>query len=158
MLTTLIFRECIDGETLVDNQCQECPRGSYSFKYDVLAKCTPCPAFTDTCHGATIFALKGYWRAHSHSLQMMPCPYGAAACLGGRVITSPATRALSTAPRSISSYVPSYSVDMQEPLETANASPEGCAQGYEGPLCAICSEKYYFSTTTSTCITCKGNG
>ena len=30
---TLVFRQCRDGEVLVNNACQECPSGSYSFQY-----------------------------------------------------------------------------------------------------------------------------
>ena len=29
----LVFRQCLDGEILVNNACQACPLGSYSFKY-----------------------------------------------------------------------------------------------------------------------------
>ena len=31
---TLVFRQCRDGEVLVNNACQACPTGSYSFLYD----------------------------------------------------------------------------------------------------------------------------
>ena len=31
---TLVFRQCRDGEVLVNNACQACPSGSYSFQYD----------------------------------------------------------------------------------------------------------------------------
>ena len=37
-------------------------------------------------------------------------------------------------------------------------SPEGCELGYEGPLCAVCSNAYYFSATTTTCKSCEGAG
>ena len=31
---TWVFRQCRDGEVLVNNACQACPSGSYSFQYD----------------------------------------------------------------------------------------------------------------------------
>ena len=40
---TLVFRQCRDGEVLVNNVCQACPSGSYSFQYDPVGSlcCTP---------------------------------------------------------------------------------------------------------------------
>ena len=37
-------------------------------------------------------------------------------------------------------------------------SAEGCALGYEGPLCAVCSDSYYFSATSTSCKSCDGEG
>ena len=31
----LVFRQCHDGEVLVNNMCQTCPSGSYSFQYSL---------------------------------------------------------------------------------------------------------------------------
>ena len=38
--------------------------------------------------------------------------------------------------------------------ETGDAS---CAEGYEGPLCAVCSEGYFLSTSTYSCEACEDN-
>ena len=34
---TLLFRKCYDGEILVNNQCEECPFGSYSLHFSETA-------------------------------------------------------------------------------------------------------------------------
>jgi hypothetical protein len=151
-----VFRQCVDGEILVENQCLVCPSGSYSFHYDPLhpaTKCTDCPPFTDDCYGSTIVVSPGYWRINKYSLEMSECPYGKAACHGGKMGTSFDEKAI--VPSNFSSataVAPTGSVNI------TRYSTNGCARGYEGPLCAICSEKYYFASTTSTCIACDGNG
>ena len=40
---TLVFRQCRDGEVLVNNVCQACPLGSYSLQYSPTGSlcCTP---------------------------------------------------------------------------------------------------------------------
>ena len=35
----LVFRQCHDGDVLVNNACQACPFGSYSFQYDPAGLC-----------------------------------------------------------------------------------------------------------------------
>ena len=172
-----MFRQCVDGEILVGNQCEVCPSGSYSLHYDPLQltnTCAVCPTFTDGCYGATIIASPGYWRIDKRSVIMTLCPYGKAACRGGSM---QAVSGLSTAPSEASkssSNSPS-SLFMSSSLsgsasDTSHAdggssssskgevSPEGCELGYEGPLCAVCSNAYYFSATTTTCKSCEGAG
>jgi hypothetical protein len=151
------FRQCVDGERLVDNQCQECPSGQYSFHYNPLQptkECTACPPNTDDCYGTTILASPGYWRISKYSLVMLKCPYGKSACRGGGIgIPLPAVTGLI---RPISFYAPTTVTTAGSDI-TADTS-EGCAPGYEGPLCAICSDKYYFSSGSSTCVACQGKG
>ena len=166
-----MFRHCVDGEILVDNQCLECPSGSYSFHYNPLrppTQCTDCPPFTDDCYGTTILASPGYWRIDRYSLVMLPCPYKEAACHGGEIRAALSGKALSAVKQNIAPTPPlalfistSTPIPTHAPsrnLNTISYSPEGCAIGYEGPLCSVCSDKYYFASTSSTCIACEGNG
>lgn len=156
-----MFRQCVDGETLVDNQCVVCPPGSYSLQYDPTTKCKDCPPFTTGCYGSTILASPGYWRIDSRSIVMLECPYGNAACHGGSIGTElpKHSRALGAAPiKSVSSYSKASTPTTPGTVDTIGDSPEGCARGYEGPLCAVCSKGYYFSSTTSTCVTCEDDG
>jgi hypothetical protein len=44
--STFVFRQCVDGEILVENQCLVCPSGSYSFH------CTPPPSAQTALHSA----------------------------------------------------------------------------------------------------------
>jgi hypothetical protein len=69
------FRQCVDGEVLVKNQCVQCPDGKYSFKYSPTATCTPCPPNTVGCAGGKVKAAPGYWRASKTSTVMLECPY-----------------------------------------------------------------------------------
>ena len=156
--STFVFRQCVDGEILVENQCLVCPSGSYSFHYDPLhptTKCTDCPPFSYDCFGSTILVSPGYWRINKYSIMMSECPHGKAACHGG-------IRGTSSDAKAIASYVssnagsPTTSPIMS--VVTIDDSPEGCARGYEGPLCAVCSEKFYYASTSSTCIACEGDG
>jgi hypothetical protein len=153
--STFVFRPCVDGEILVDNQCRECPPGSYSFRYDPLhptTQYTVCPAFTD-CQGSNILVSPGYWRFSNTSTEMSKCPFGKAACHGGSGEKSAKALGLS-----VFSYAATPTIAPAGSANTTDDSPEGCARGYEGPLCAVCSEKYYFASTTSKCIACEGNG
>ena len=165
-----MFRQCVDGEILVNNQCQLCPSGSYSFHYDSLhppTQCTKCPLFTADCYGTTILALPGYWRIDRYSLEMLKCPYGAAACHGGEIGSSLSVKAVSTESVSLSVSVPPVPSFFLIPTALPTSYPtglikttsaQGCAVGYEGPLCGVCSDNYYFASTGSTCTQCKGNG
>ena len=168
--SSFTFRQCVDGEILVDNQCLECPLGSYSFHYDPLhptTQCTDCPPFTDSCYGTTILALPGYWRISKYSIVLIECPYGKVACHGGGIgIPLPTVTSQSDVPQIFRFVSPVASSAHgfgptkapTGPVDTSGDSPEGCALGYEGPLCAVCSEKYYFSSTSSTCVACAGQG
>lgn len=168
-----MFRQCIDGEILVDNQCLMCPPGSYSFHYNPLhppTRCIECPPATDGCYGTTILASPGYWRISKYSLVMLECPYGKAACHGGGIGIPLTAKASSTALQlqlqlinTMSPHTLDNSTATTPPSTAADTtsdsdSPEGCAMGYEGPLCAVCSESYYFSATSETCNACGGQG
>jgi hypothetical protein len=162
-----VFRQCVDGEILVDNQCLVCPSGSFSFHYDPLhpaTLCRECPPFTDGCYGTTILASPGYWRINKYSLVMMECPYGKAACHGGGISIPLTAKYLPTVLQYNNSVSPVASENSNTnsaptaPTNTIGDSPEGCAMGYEGPLCATCSVSYYFSASSESCNSCDGQG
>ena len=47
------------------------------------------------------------------------------------------------------------------PYESAcvgGSSNDTCASGYEGPLCAVCSDNYYFSSNDNECLKCSESG
>jgi hypothetical protein len=67
---------------LVNNQCEQCPSGSYSFRYDPKAACAPCPDNTDGCEGGVINAAQGYWRAAPTATKLLKCPLPKG-CVGG---------------------------------------------------------------------------
>jgi hypothetical protein len=141
---TLSFRQCVDGEILVNNQCLLCPSGGYSFRYDPLqpvTQCIPCPENSDDCYGSTIIVSPGYWRINQYAVILEECNYGSLACIGGdgMGVALPSRRLQGSA-----STFPEY-VGI-------------CAIGYEGPLCGVCSANYYFSSTSNSCNTCKGQG
>ena len=163
--STFLFRQCVDGEILVGNQCLECPSGSYSFHYDPLhptTQCTECPPFTDGCYGTVILASPGYWRIDKHSVVMMPCPYGKAACHGGGIGIPLTSRPSPSEPETgeyVSLIIPESSSAATAPtMPDSTDSPEGCALGYEGPLCAVCSDNFYASASSGSCNACGGQG
>jgi hypothetical protein len=141
---TLSFRQCVDGEVLVNNQCFLCPSGGYSFRYDPLqpaTQCIPCPENSDDCYGSTIIVSPGYWRINQYAVILEECNYGTLACIGGDGMgVALPSRRLQGSNSTFAEYVGT------------------CAIGYEGPLCGVCSANYYFSSTSKTCNTCKGEG
>ena len=57
------FRNCIDGEVLVNNECLMCPTGSYSLQYiGEKTVCKECPSGSADCYGNVILLEPGYWR------------------------------------------------------------------------------------------------
>jgi hypothetical protein len=124
---TMVFRECRDGEVLVNNQCEECPSGSYSLHYDPMATCISCPPNTDDCSGNSISVSSGYWRLSPYSTVMLECPMPDA-CVGGDGSNGDSTGSGSRR------FLESSSFDSL------------CAAGYTGPLCAVCSHGYYLDT------------
>ena len=144
-ITTLRFRECIDGEIFELNECVACKPGSYSLRYDPDEKvCTPCPLNTDDCFGDKMMVTPGYWRLSPDTIDMLPCPYGDNACIGGD-IDGNASSEVTT-------------ITTQRMLQQATIFNSGCAVGYEGVLCATCSDGYYLSSAARQCFSCEGQG
>jgi hypothetical protein len=143
--STLMFRQCVDGEILIVNQCLECPSGGFSFNYNPLqpvTQCTTCPENSYDCYGSTILVSPGYWRINQYAVTIVKCNYGTAACIGGdgMGVTNSSRRLQGVAFTSANEYVGI------------------CAKGYEGPLCGVCSAHYFFSSSFKTCNTCDGQG
>ena len=143
---TLDFRSCLEGEILVANQCVQCPPGSYSFAFNSVSQCTPCPPNTDSCSGATINVSPGYWRPSVYSKIFLPCPFPGG-CIGGNGSNSNnnniTTREL---------------IGMRRLMAIDEDDDDGCAEGYEGPLCGVCSSGYYLNLGLRECQPCRGNG
>ena len=107
------------------------------------ATCIPCPPNTDSCAGGNIIVSAGFWRISPYSTAMLACPWPHA-CQGGD--GSNAKAPLTTNGRRLSTA-------LELPDTVA-----GCAKGYTGPLCAVCADRYFFASTTTTCEPCGKNG
>ena len=116
--TTLRFRDCINGETLVQPYCQVCGDYTYSLIYDPNAQCDICAGIPGirNCSAKTLNLNNGYWRRTEVSDAIFECPIQDA-CLGG-----------------------------------AQTGDVACETGYEGPMCAVCSEGYFMSE--GVCLPC----
>ena len=167
----LQFRTCVDGEILRDNQCLVCPAGTFSVQYKPDQVCARCPPFTTDCQGNTLFLEPGYWRLSPRSLDILPCPFPLG-CSGGNSFESfnvgnltqiLATRRLADTPEGngdgrqlvsisgVKSYL--FGSLLQKVLPETTF---GCAEGHQGPLCAVCRPNYYFSQTLAKCQSCAG--
>ena len=139
---TIDFRTCHEGEILVVNQCMQCPSGSYSFSANPATQCTPCPPNADDCSGGTINVSPGYWRPSAHSKVFLMCPFPNG-CIGGKGSSSNTTT--------------DQRMRMRR-LTVVDRKYNGCAVGYEGPLCGVCSNGYFLNLGMKQCLTCRGNG
>jgi len=109
------FRECEQGEYLIDNQeCSPCPYGTYSLEYPVTpaTTCIDCTADEgiESCSGNTIVLRDGYWRRFPDNVYIFECPLGAPSC-AGRNATGLGI----------------------------------CQEGYTGDLCSACAEDHFFA-------------
>ena len=109
------------------------------------AVCTPCPPNTDGCSGGIITVSPGYWRLSPLTTDMLTCPFPNA-CVGGN--GTGAGTSISTG----------TSISSNRRLSVALDVTSGCAVGYEGPLCGVCSSNHYFDNTRKTCRSCDGQG
>lgn len=76
-----MFRECIPGEELFDNQCVDCTALFYSITIN-QSTCLPCMDHA-TCLGTNQVSVdSGYWRSTINSSNIYKCPR-ASSCLGG---------------------------------------------------------------------------
>ncbi|CDW76474.1 UNKNOWN [Stylonychia lemnae] len=75
------LRECIQGELMLDQQCYECPRGSYSLSIKDKS-CKKCPSNLKCEGGVQIIVDPNYWRNNTNSTVVYKCPKNQV-CLGG---------------------------------------------------------------------------
>ena len=141
---------------LVNNQCEPCPAGSFSFRYDPKASCAPCPDNTDGCAGGVIHAAKGYWRASPTATKLLKCPLEKG-CVGGSESGSSASSGAVTGVSAVVGAAAVGSVSARR-LAVDSFSGPGCAVGYLGPLCAVCAQGYYLDKLVKECVSCEGSG
>jgi hypothetical protein len=117
----------------------------------------------------------GYWRLSPHSLDILPCPWPQG-CAGGDSFVDftvgNLTRLLKSR-RLIDVFEAGYGHHSDERKlisvsgvqkylfgtllqEVLPMSTFGCAEGHQGPLCAVCRTNYYFSQTQAKCNSCTG--
>ena len=111
------------------------------------AVCTPCPPNTDGCSGGIITVSPGYWRLSPLTTDMLTCPFPNA-CVGGNGTGAGTSTSTSTG----------ASISANRRLSVALDGTSGCAVGYEGPLCGVCSSNHYFDNTQQECKSCDGQG
>ena len=141
---TINFRSCLEGEILEVNQCTHCPSGSYSFSFNQATTCAPCPPNADDCSGAIISVSPGYWRPSVYSKVFLKCPFPTG-CIGGN------------GSRMDSNTITNQRVAMRHLTDVGRDNAE-CAEGYEGPLCGVCSSGYFLNVGMKECQTCRENG
>ena len=82
------FKQCNDGEWVVDDVCQPCPSGSYSFMYSGADnKCESCVGMegVESCSGNKLNLKSGYWRITNTTSYIKACPKKDNSCKGGIV-------------------------------------------------------------------------
>ena len=95
--------------------------------------------------GGVLAPAPGYWRLTPYSTVMLKCPWPFA-CAGdgsGSASDGTTSRRLSAA---------------TTPTSSSTKPAATCASGYQGPLCAVCVNNYYFSSSTQRCLSCSGQG
>eukprot|EP00347_Sterkiella_histriomuscorum_P003258 403364981 len=80
----LNFRECLEGEIIIDDQCFECEGGSYSL-YLGATKCNECLDNADCLGGSQLSVKPGFWKSSYDSTQIIEC-LNPGACLGGVIL------------------------------------------------------------------------
>ena len=111
----------------------------HRYYYSEQGTCVACPAGTvcDVDGGSTqkhLILNKGFWRIHSTSTEIYPCPFRDA-CVGG--------------------------VNFTASTDYLYNAVGYCKDGYYGPMCGVCAnddkgpnDDYYFSSDTQTCEAC----
>lgn len=125
----LEFRDCVRGEYFSERVCSECPVGSYSL---VEPSSLPLSELTyEVCQ---------------------PCPdYSVAKhCSGDDIQLQEGHWRIST----LTDSILECPKDAPSCLGGSEAGDLSCGEGYFGPLCAVCDDKYYHSATTNTCEVC----
>ena len=125
----LFFRDCVRGEYFSERVCTECPLGSYSLvEPDTY---TLSELSYDVC-------------------QSCPDSKEVKYCEGDDIYLKEGYWRISTDSDAISSCPK----DGPSCLGGLEAGDDSCNEGYHGPLCAICNDDYYYSSTSNTCEAC----
>lgn len=125
--TMVTFRACVPGEYYSNGQCIVCPIGTYSLQLDPANyQQTVCLPAPANSNSSNTFGNSIYVLEGYWRVSDMA--YTLIACPYGKV----ACRAGVT------------------------AGDNSCGVGYEGALCGVCSEDYFFDAATSTCASCQG--
>ena len=66
-------------------ECDPCPYGSYSYKYEQNSKCLDCPVEANECQMNQTSLKNGYWRESIYSTTILSCPIGT--CDGGIAVS-----------------------------------------------------------------------
>ena len=151
----ITFRTCGDGEVLKGNICQQCPSGSYSFTFDPLEECKPCPALATGCLGSQISVPNGYWRLSPSSNLLLPCPF-VKGCKGSSLNYTATTTNGGSGGLTSADVTTGVNNRRRLTHTTHTKLNEYCAVGYEGPLCAVCSKGFYLDYGLKQCISCVG--
>ena len=77
------LRDCISGESLINNECYLCERGTYSLD-PTSDSCSDCPDGAKCYGNNTMVPKSGYWRSSNETDVFFECLL-TAACLGGEV-------------------------------------------------------------------------
>ena len=82
---TILFRQCTQGEQIIDGNCVTCPAGSYNLERDGSGICVPCSGEVGIrfCEANQLHLQPGYWRRHEDSHKVMECLLGVNSCPGG---------------------------------------------------------------------------
>ena len=94
--------------------------------------------------GGNLAPAAGYWRLTPYSTVMLKCPWPFA-CAGDDS-------------SSASGSASSRRLAVATPASSSTKRAATCAFGYQGPLCAVCIDSFYFSSSTQRCLSCSGQG
>lgn len=151
LILSLKFRNCLIGERLTDHfECHSCEPGFYSFQTDfnqpsVCLTCTP-DQFFICLGGDRLMPLLGYWRSDKYSMNFLRC-----------------NNDDNCVPSNITFYYDLLSAkNNDEYMKLINELSRKevyeiytgvCTEGYEGPICDVCSEGYGKMGKTK-CVSC----
>ena len=155
----LLFRTCGIGEYYRDGECRYCEVGFFSMRDNAdltITKCEKCPSAAESCNKSTIVALPGYWAVSEESSKLLECPMGSSACPGGIQRKGTSSTSPAAAIIALKDYNTLDITDNENML--SSSAVDGCNEGYEGQLCAVCAEDYFYHPSSNTCKICEGDG
>ena len=99
----------------------------------------------------------GFWRISRASMDVRECPFGSAACPGGDGTGGDDDGNSSSADRRARRRRLAASGNDDDGESDDSSFGEGyCAEGYTGPLCAVCSSGHFLNPDDDTCEACGG--